>query len=1479
MPLLCLKSNRLVLILLVDVSARSKNGSEAIFVGSFSLSSYLFYGCPTYLSYLFVQFLRQLLFFCWFVFPVSAKTFVTEKYRQLDYEVTWHLVERGKSSFLKSSYLQGKLPESLYYRPDIEQAVTTALEQHPQAQSLVLLLNLFGQAPEQVNICLDAATAYPGRTIETAFLSHFFFSSLEVTGRVNPSCSSVQTALGQTLPWLGEAGAHQDDPFSVLLLEFHRKSPAVGGGGSDRCLLGDCGGASIPGQGDDYHYGPGTGGPEASSYFIDFVATEALQNPGQENIQPGWVDVVLTYEAGGNAYCRIPLADFLQMDGETRLIPEFWSNFVLQGGGVIPLSGSPLSANELCRRQSMLFSELMWRFTRRLSGGPVVNEAKGGGNKGGQASGGGQGEGKPSGANDRAAKSTAHQAQGQASCTGEVAEPVHSDSEGEQERLAALSSEPVDGVIYQVSQNIGWWRAPLPKRYFLQAVGHTVDQRVVNIGGNKALLYANNRDGKLRHNHYRYYGNERLFTVLNYEGQVLGKQLPQAGGLIFADQAFDGGRLILPVEITGRLKMFAETDKGERELAIEGRESGDTVEYSLTLASRTSLRLEGGRVRTEGIRIMLADGKEYNWRRSPWEVKEDTEAGNLLMIFDGSILADQYVFEEGERPHRNQQFKQKGKNQDPELMAGKSHQNINRDFVEGAGKYFSRKTRNKLGIRLSFHDQPKAASPDPGVKEALPPAPLAPESLAAETFSGLGAKELMEQLARLSLKQPNGEGGTDGELTAEEFLAVLLNPEDRSIRGSFRHVKPVYRVRLWSALALAQYRFSDLGREELRHIMSRLSGVHNYGGLQDDLAKGEDLVVANPLLDASPGEEKAYSLWLNTPVKIRFSSKDIEYFLVALGLLLSPESEHDTLFESIRHTGRSDLVRAHYDWLRQREEYKCIREEGKKFTKGVEGAAGVEITQGESIDERAAGETEQVMGRDRPFFSSIAKRVVTGYQKILSVAYLPGVDETFAGVAVMAHPSLPAEANESAAVEKKPTVAGASDGWQTSSTSITDSDQAPLVETKPPVPATFIQEQRAVQAKIVPGHVFFLNSALPQGTFGYSDVLQICGDEKVLNQAGGRYYLAKGGNGKVFHFAWRGKDYAIKKTSYRRCELELSRWLSHPNLVEYCAIYLGELKPGAMNQYFMYYVMPKYRSNLAGELGFNMSNEQSFKKMAQQVQSDDDQTRVFLRNARTLVRQVLQGLEYLHQSAVSHNDLKLDNILVKPSCNCEPLLLCSCGQFIGFVIADFDAAIWADKPELWTRQFKHKETSKTIWRLREVGTRDYRAPERIGGAITGSREGMVTVLDDYNPMFLDQEQMSWYLNSGDIYSFGVLFSKLCNGNLPSCLTGVKRVLAERFSNTPPGSKQCSLVAHTTSQQWSGMKKQLQQKYLIGDQARLEGELGRFLSSCNNVIHDAMRLSPWSRPTATQLLRNSMLTGPPVPPRADREDEHRQVVSE
>lgn len=99
------------------------------------------------------------------------------------------------------------------------------------------------------------------------------------------------------------------------------------------------------------------------------------------------------------------------------------------------------------------------------------------------------------------------------------------------------------------------------------------------------------------------------------------------------------------------------------------------------------------------------------------------------------------------------------------------------------------------------------------------------------------------------------------------------------------------------------------------------------------------------------------------------------------------------------------------------------------------------------------------------------------------------------------------------------------------------------------------------------------------------------------------------------------------------------------------------------------------------------------------------------RLVRTYFRQLIEGLEYLHQSGVSHMDLKLENLLVGADYNLK--------------IADFDLSYFVGDAKILSR-----------------GTKFYRSPELIQGRCKNT-------------------------HAADIYSAGViLFTLMTRGMLP-----------------------------------------------------------------------------------------------------------------
>ena len=85
-------------------------------------------------------------------------------------------------------------------------------------------------------------------------------------------------------------------------------------------------------------------------------------------------------------------------------------------------------------------------------------------------------------------------------------------------------------------------------------------------------------------------------------------------------------------------------------------------------------------------------------------------------------------------------------------------------------------------------------------------------------------------------------------------------------------------------------------------------------------------------------------------------------------------------------------------------------------------------------------------------------------------------------------------------------------------------------------------------------------------------------------------HIGKGGNGVVTYIYHGGREFAVKETYLHQEELETWSSVSHPNVIEICAVIEGDwdvVSPGAR---ICYQMMPRMTGDLASALPLKYPN-------------------------------------------------------------------------------------------------------------------------------------------------------------------------------------------------------------------------------------------------------------------------------------------------
>ena len=289
-------------------------------------------------------------------------------------------------------------------------------------------------------------------------------------------------------------------------------------------------------------------------------------------------------------------------------------------------------------------------------------------------------------------------------------------------------------------------------------------------------------------------------------------------------------------------------------------------------------------------------------------------------------------------------------------------------------------------------------------------------------------------------------------------------------------------------------------------------------------------------------------------------------------------------------------------------------------------------------------------------------------------------------------------------------------------------------------PHPFTHERASIDQ---PDHGSPMKPAIPPpGTLLYTAIDEMPPD-RVYRLPDESLRLRKGGNGTIFAGNVKGLSLAIKKTNYRQREYKILIKLDHRNIVPLYAFMIGLPHHTHARRYLCYHFMPK----LTGDVARMLTDHSNLTLNALRRQHGDDPHTLgkIVANLKYLLREILQGMCYLHSNNIVHRDVKGSNVLLKFFCSCKDPLTCKCDSRCQVRLADFDAAVELDSHG---RLPPVSERSPTpTFTVIPVGTTGYRAPSCSMLVVTNN-------LSTLQPAFSTK---------ADIWSFGVLATRILLG--------------------------------------------------------------------------------------------------------------------
>ena len=249
------------------------------------------------------------------------------------------------------------------------------------------------------------------------------------------------------------------------------------------------------------------------------------------------------------------------------------------------------------------------------------------------------------------------------------------------------------------------------------------------------------------------------------------------------------------------------------------------------------------------------------------------------------------------------------------------------------------------------------------------------------------------------------------------------------------------------------------------------------------------------------------------------------------------------------------------------------------------------------------------------------------------------------------------------------------------------------------------------RSNIQPGAILF--SSVPQFS---TDLVYPLPDET--------HQLRQGGNGQIYSGTVGSMNVVYKKTNYRSREFSIITKVKHKNIVPLLAFMYGEENPAHRRRHFCYHIMPQQTGDCARML--TDKKELTIKELHKKHGNNIRKMGIIRGNLKYLLKQVLQGLRYLHSLYIAHRDIKGSNILLKFHCACTNPLECGCDTKYQVCICDFDAAVELDKSERIPRTLiaskSASQSSHVQYTCVPVGTNGFRSPECSMLTVSNSSE-------------------------------------------------------------------------------------------------------------------------------------------------------------